>query len=1344
MYRAVIIALVFSLNANAVTESAKSGRWGDQSTWSNGIVPTAADSVLIKGNHNISLSQQTNICDRLCVKGLLHCASPGRTLISTTIELLDSGSFTSGVLGNVIVDSLYIKGENQFSGFNLQVKEILKVENSITYRRTSGNIEIKNLKISLGGMWSVPDNQSFTIKGCFENNGDIKSGTGKYFFVGQNTLKGSSPIVLSNLLFSDTLNNQGHLKIIESAVAPDSAIFINESVGVLEIKTTNSKFAVKQLDLTSIGNVLIFSRGTKQHLPHSKDNEYYNVSVLNGGELIIDFGIDLLSEILIDTASVLSINAVVKAKRNSSLIIKDKAVLRFSNDLSNDFLLFVKSLNVISIGVSTSVILSSDVDFILPVLKYSNIELVSNVSIDVKSEGDQVVRSTLKLGKDVVFNVVNQRVTLKGNAEGPGKFNMSNSSVLYAGNLGQKILTSNYDTLIIDNNSQDTSFAVGAFEVSFFYLKKGVISLGALTAMELTIEEKGKALIGSGNFETSKLLRNKGCFEIISNSAHCTFKGSLVNTGVFHNKSSSSHILSCDVFNDGVFNGCTGTGCTWELARSVKVNGSAIVYIPRLKFNKSDTLINTGHISVSNSIKGSGHVVNSVGAHFYLGMDSDQNESSLNAWEHAGNTVVFNKNGDQQVFESDSYGYQNLVLSNNGVKRLVKNVIINSNLTIDTSATFTVGSNVLSVTPNSKLYLKLNSLLVLGSSVSSVPIIFPPNFKSLNIFLHKTSTVSYESLGDQTISTIPIYGNLLIKDGAINQSIKKIGQGDTLDVRGDLGVLESSIQLVAENIVIAVHGNWNGPADMSLNNSVLFLYGNANSSGDLKIKVSSVHYVGAKDQLMKNTLYYKLIINKPSGQAIVKAGKGIFTVSQAMDVQNGKVQVGGEHFEIMNSLVLNDTLYFKSRAQHKILNNVQVISNGFLDNSYGVDIEVKGSIDSKGIWRNGRGSTIYFNIDSPQRISSTQLITFDKLVLNSSLGHQSIIMRGEFSVKDSLILDKVSLKLDSTTVTLLDGSNLIGESEQNQIIGTGSSAVVADVNLVTANNENIAGLGFSVYADSSLGVGKLIRGFNAELLQNNTLSVKKTFLLELVDSNQHPFQMSLRYFDYEISAFDESLLTLYYDASYSGIFRLGLSTSHSRFNKIAYAGVKSGTKVTVGEIDLNPLPVNLISFDATLNTIANSTEIVKLKWEVSSEVNTDKYLLFVSEDGINFTSVSELKWKSNLSGTNNYSFDHVVKNEPTQLYYKLYEQDLFGGINYLGIDSILRDGLVSAVQVNGQTMMFSTLTSQSTFGLYSLDGRLIITSKGPVIVTSEFEKQQICVLCAHNLHNVECKKLYLR
>ena len=98
-----------------------------------------------------------------------------------------------------------------------------------------------------------------------------------------------------------------------------------------------------------------------------------------------------------------------------------------------------------------------------------------------------------------------------------------------------------------------------------------------------------------------------------------------------------------------------------------------------------------------------------------------------------------------------------------------------------------------------------------------------------------------------------------------------------------------------------------------------------------------------------------------------------------------------------------------------------------------------------------------------------------------------------------------------------------------------------------------------------------------------------------------------------------------------------------------------------------PLPVELLSFKAYLKS---NTEVA-LKWSTSQEINTDRFDIQRSVDGINFITIAQTKAAGNSQLQQNYSaLDNKLPAGITNLYYRLKMADLDNSFKYSNIELV--------------------------------------------------------------------------
>lgn len=153
-----------------------------------------------------------------------------------------------------------------------------------------------------------------------------------------------------------------------------------------------------------------------------------------------------------------------------------------------------------------------------------------------------------------------------------------------------------------------------------------------------------------------------------------------------------------------------------------------------------------------------------------------------------GSRVTYSGSGAQNVF--GNHTYNRLALSGSGTKTLQNNNISVFSLDISGSADFNVQNLTVAGSATGSMSMGAGtSYTVNGGASSCAP--FPTNFVRSNITLNTNSTVRFNYNADATVSTEPVYGNLVVNfsSGSGNKSPRcAVGPGGftTLTVDGNL------------------------------------------------------------------------------------------------------------------------------------------------------------------------------------------------------------------------------------------------------------------------------------------------------------------------------------------------------------------------------------------------------------------------------------------------------------------------------------------------------------------------------------------------------------------------------
>jgi hypothetical protein len=138
------------------------------------------------------------------------------------------------------------------------------------------------------------------------------------------------------------------------------------------------------------------------------------------------------------------------------------------------------------------------------------------------------------------------------------------------------------------------------------------------------------------------------------------------------------------------------------------------------------------------------------------------------------------------------------------------------------------------------------------------------------------------------------------------------------------------------------------------------------------------------------------------------------------------------------------------------------------------------------------------------------------------------------------------------------------------------------------------------------------------------------------------------------------------------------------------------------------LPLTFLSFEANLG-LGKKTQ---LKWITTNEINTSKFIVERSDDGVNFDPIAEVK-ANNTSGTHQY-----ISSDQNPLkgisYYRLKQMDNDGKYTYskiVAIDLKLNKDVVLYPNPVGNSLIFMHPSSLSvaTINLVSANGKLEIS-----------------------------------
>lgn len=282
-------------------------------------------------------------------------------------------------------------------------------------------------------------------------------------------------------------------------------------------------------------------------------------------------------------------------------------------------------------------------------------------------------------------NTVTHTLNVAGNVTNNGTFDLARD----ANSVCQANFTSSGTQIIDGSSSGTTDFNALTTSGNLTINKSGaaVTQTGALSVSGALVLQAGTLNLNNA-VSIGGASSISGTLGIASTTGTKTFVGAVtVNAGGSWNNSANAGVtLRGGLTHDGsTFTAGTGTYTFNTNAQSI--GGGSALTIPNVTVT-GVTLTNTGTLTVSTALSGTGGLTNGANATLNLGGTSAITTLTAGA---AGNTVNYTQGGAQTV---KATAYHHLGLSGSGAKTLAGVTTVNGNLTLAGTATATASSNL--------------------------------------------------------------------------------------------------------------------------------------------------------------------------------------------------------------------------------------------------------------------------------------------------------------------------------------------------------------------------------------------------------------------------------------------------------------------------------------------------------------------------------------------------------------------------------------------------------------------------------------------------------------------------
>lgn len=225
-----------------------------------------------------------------------------------------------------------------------------------------------------------------------------------------------------------------------------------------------------------------------------------------------------------------------------------------------------------------------------------------------------------------------------------------------------------------------------------------------------------------------------------------------------------------------------------------------------------------------------------------------------------GNTMIYG--GAAQTIKSTTYHH--LIINGSATKTLGGNITVNGNLTVNAG---TLSTSTFQITGNASgtFTLAASTTFNIGLNTSTTDVDFPTNFTTNHCSFSTTSTVIYYANIDQTVSSVPTYGNLTVR----TLSGTKTADG-TLNVSGDLVLATTTLSMTT--YTLNVTGDYSGNGPLSFTTGNFNLSGDNTSTGTFTRGTGTVNYNGNSAQTVRGVNYNHLTFSGTGDKLLQAAG----------------------------------------------------------------------------------------------------------------------------------------------------------------------------------------------------------------------------------------------------------------------------------------------------------------------------------------------------------------------------------------------------------------------------------------------------------------------------------------
>lgn len=547
----------------------------------------------------------------------------------------------------------------------------------------------------------------------------------------------------------------------------------------------------------------------------------------------------------------------------------------------------------------------------------------SGSGVVTMSGNNKSISGTLTITNLAITGTVSNYGTLTASTtlSGTGTLNNENNARI---NIGGTVTISNLNASILQNTIAYTSTTANQTIRAIEYNNLTISKTGRIATLAGNITITGNLAVTAGTLADGGFLitgTSAGTFSLAASTVFTSTRTStpyLPENFIISFNNTSTCNLNANVsftfpINYTTFGNLTlAGGGTKVLVDNIVLNGNLAISAGMLNTD-------TSNIVIKGTVTGAGTLT--AGNNSTITIGGSTTISNFDLITNSNTTVIYNGTAAQTI---KGTSYYNLTIAKStgvaGTLGAATNVL--NNLTIS-SGTLADGGYQITGNNNGTLNVASGAALTIGATASSNITEFPTLFTRDRITMGATSTVAFQANANQTISNIPIYGNLTILTGTLPST--KMFSATPVKLQGSLNITTASVTLETNSDSIYISGSLTGAGTLNSASSVILIKGSNSHTGTFNCGTGTIIYNGTTAaQTVRGTTYYNLSIDKGATTATI----GAATTATNLAVNSGTLTVGAFAFNILGTSNIYGTLTVSSATGAKSFSAIKIYNTG--------------------------------------------------------------------------------------------------------------------------------------------------------------------------------------------------------------------------------------------------------------------------------------------------------------------------------------------------------------------------------------------------------------------------------